>query len=176
MGSLVTVGDGLASYSCEDGYMLLGERTRACRDGVWRGTVPVCEGNARYNTINLKIHLNTSEVECPDPKSPTNGYIEVSNFNGIYQFGSVATYRCNPGYILWGNSSRSAKWVCKPEGYETISDSANLMDTGQEVLHPAIPSAVGILQSKKMESGSFLMGLLSGCHWPPIGVFLPSHS
>ena len=45
VGSLVTVGDGLARYNCDDGYMLEGERTRKCRDGVWRGTVPGCKGD-----------------------------------------------------------------------------------------------------------------------------------
>ena len=50
--------------------------------------------------------LSYSELECPDPISPRNGYIEVSNFKGHYQFGSVATYKCNPGFILWGNSTR----------------------------------------------------------------------
>ena len=33
-------------------------------------------------------------------------FIEVSNFKGKYVFGSLATYHCNPGYILWGNASR----------------------------------------------------------------------
>lgn len=30
----------------------------------------------------------------------------MSNFKGKYVFGSLATYHCNPGYILWGNASR----------------------------------------------------------------------
>ena len=62
-----------------------------------------------YNTADnsfLKYQLVVAEVECTDPVSPTNGYIEVSNFKGRYQFGSVAQYRCNPGFILWGNDSR----------------------------------------------------------------------
>ena len=89
VGSLVSLADGLASYSCEDGYVLAGERRRTCTAGVWSGAVPTCQ-----------------ELECPDPVSPKSGYIEVSNFKGRYQFGSVATYRCNPGFILWGNASR----------------------------------------------------------------------
>ena len=38
--------------------------------------------------------------------SVKDGFIEVSNFKGKYVFGSLATYHCNPGYILWGNASR----------------------------------------------------------------------
>ena len=30
----------------------------------------------------------------------------MSNFRGSYVFGSRATYHCNPGFILWGNSTR----------------------------------------------------------------------
>ena len=39
-------------------------------------------------------------MRCPDPTSPSNGYIEVSQYSGHYEYGSVATYHCNPGYIL----------------------------------------------------------------------------
>ena len=51
-------------------------------------------------------HSNSSVAECPDPDSPANGFIEILNFNGFYQFGTIATYQCNHGYILWGNSTR----------------------------------------------------------------------
>ena len=45
----------------------------------------------------LKILLLTA-VTCPDPQSPINGYIEVSEYTGEYVYGSVAMYHCNPGY------------------------------------------------------------------------------
>ena len=48
----------------------------------------------------------STEVQCTDPLSVKDGFIEVSNFKGRYVFGSLATYHCNPGYILWGNASR----------------------------------------------------------------------
>ena len=56
-----------------------------------------------------------SEVQCVDPLAVKDGFIEVSNFKGRYVFGSLATYHCNPGYILWGNASRlcaeNGKWT-----------------------------------------------------------------
>lgn len=110
VGSLVSVDDGLASYSCEAGYLLAGERSRVCKDGAWSGAVPACQ-----------------ELECPDPVSPKSGYIEVSNFKGRYQFGSVATYRCNPGFILWGNASRHCGVVGSWEG---SSPSCNPISCG----------------------------------------------
>jgi hypothetical protein len=39
----------------------------------------------------------------------------VSNFKGKYIYGSVATYHCNPGHILWGNASR----LCSEQGLWT---------------------------------------------------------
>ena len=50
---MVTVDGGLASYSCEDGYMLVGERTRACRDGALSGPVPVCKGDTEHESLHL---------------------------------------------------------------------------------------------------------------------------
>lgn len=64
-----------------------------------------------------------AEVSCSDPSSVKDGFIEVSNFKGKYVYGSLATYHCNPGYILWGNASRlcaeDGEWTggqpqCKP--------------------------------------------------------------
>ena len=105
--SLVTVSDGLASYSCEEGYVVLGKRTRECRGGAWRGRVLSCESNTNVFVEYFDyLHYNFSVDECSDPESPANGFIEVLNFTGLYQFGTLATYQCNPGYILWGNSSR----------------------------------------------------------------------
>ena len=56
--------------------------------------------------------LPNAEVQCMHPSSVKDGFIEVSNFRGKYVFGSLATYHCNPGYILWGNASR----LCGHEG------------------------------------------------------------
>ena len=80
---------------------------------------------AKVNIIKeiLFITLVVAEVKCDHPTSTKDGFIEVSNFRGSYIFGSRATYHCNPGYILWGNSTRlcdsSGQWTgyaprCRP--------------------------------------------------------------
>ena len=83
--------------------------------------VPCKKGSSDPNTyINAKIGylqffhrlFAFSEVQCGDPMSVKDGFIEVSNFKGKYVFGSLATYHCNPGYILWGNASR----LCAEDG------------------------------------------------------------
>ena len=73
--------------------------------------------------MNKSALFYAAEVRCEDPSSLKDGFIEVSNFKGKYVYGSLATYHCNPGYILWGNASRlcseDGKWngvqpQCKP--------------------------------------------------------------
>ena len=36
---------GTVHYSCYDGYTLVGEAKRTCRNGRWTGTLPACIGN-----------------------------------------------------------------------------------------------------------------------------------
>ena len=56
-------------------------------------------------------------MTCPDPSSPVNGYIEVSEYSGQYEYGSVATYHCNPGFRLEDSGpSLGSSLVCGPEG------------------------------------------------------------
>ena len=41
-----------------------------------------------------------------------NGFLLVPNFKGRYVFGLRAIYKCNPGFLLWGN----ATMTCGPLG------------------------------------------------------------
>ncbi len=36
----------VATYSCNTGYNLVGNRERTCHQGVWMGTEPSCQGKA----------------------------------------------------------------------------------------------------------------------------------
>ena len=85
LGSIVDITGQVATYSCSEGSVLQGDARLYCHQGEWSGVVPTCAG-----------------VQCPDPASPRSGYIELSS----YQVGSVASYRCNTGHLLWGNSTR----------------------------------------------------------------------
>ena len=68
-----------------------------------------------------------SEIECPDPVSSKREGTGVSKFKGCYQYGAVATYHCNPGFILWGNASRA----CQSDGsWDGISPTCNPISCG----------------------------------------------
>lgn len=42
-----------------------------------------------------------------------NGYIEVSQYSGVYEYGSVASYHCNPGYRL---DTANGDMMCGDQG------------------------------------------------------------
>ena len=69
-----------------------------CKLGNWANDIEVEERGGEKLWQSIKIMPLFTAVTCPDPQSPINGYIEVSEYTGEYVFGSVAMYHCNPGY------------------------------------------------------------------------------
>ncbi|XP_069182423.1 uncharacterized protein [Procambarus clarkii] len=98
-GEVIRQGEAKAEYSCRSGFRLEGDQVLTCSSkGKWQGQTPRCK-----------------ESQCPAPSHVTHGFIEVANFRGVYGYGTVATYTCNPGYILKGNTTRTCdhtgKWT-----------------------------------------------------------------
>lgn len=82
-----------ATYGCEDGYELVGEVSRACQaDGSWSGAAPTC------NIVDCGILDD----------APNHGALDVT----VTTFGATATYTCDAGYSLIGDSSRT----CRADG------------------------------------------------------------
>ena len=45
---------GIATYTCDPGFVLVGESTRNCSsDGTWSGMPPTCECKFIFSTISL---------------------------------------------------------------------------------------------------------------------------
>ncbi|XP_064399559.1 uncharacterized protein LOC135346009 isoform X2 [Halichondria panicea] len=90
----------MATYSCDTGFALVGNKTRTCTGdgsnstGAFNGAAPTCE-----------------PITCPAVPSPSNGSTNFSgssaNQIGNYIFNVVATYICDTGFSLVGNSSRT---------------------------------------------------------------------
>uniref|UniRef100_A0A8C9NBQ1 Sushi, von Willebrand factor type A, EGF and pentraxin domain-containing protein 1 n=1 Tax=Serinus canaria TaxID=9135 RepID=A0A8C9NBQ1_SERCA len=69
-------------YSCNEGFMLDGDRSRVClENGSWSGVTPVCKA-----------------VTCPVPLPLSNGRTTGSDFS----FNKEVHYHCNDGYSLQG--------------------------------------------------------------------------
>ncbi|XP_062500830.1 sushi, von Willebrand factor type A, EGF and pentraxin domain-containing protein 1-like [Corticium candelabrum] len=78
---------GFASYSCNVGYRLQGERLRNCVKGQWLGEKPVC-----------------STKVCSRRSNPVGGFVKIV-LRSQHTSG-VATYSCKVGYDLKGESVR----------------------------------------------------------------------
>ena len=54
-----------------------------------------------------KFLSNNAAAVCymfpQDPVSPLHGYTVLANYRGQNRAGSVATVKCNPGYVLYGD-------------------------------------------------------------------------
>ncbi|XP_022089099.1 E-selectin-like isoform X1 [Acanthaster planci] len=83
---------GVASFTCEKGYDLEGERELQClENGTWSAEIPLCV-----------------PVTCDSIMEPTNGKKNVSHSH----VGGVASFTCNEGYTLHGQD----KLVCHENG------------------------------------------------------------
>ncbi|CAL1545259.1 unnamed protein product [Lymnaea stagnalis] len=84
--------DGIAEYSCNKGYQVVGNKERKCLEtGEWSGNVPNC-----------------TVVFCPMP-APIEHAILESNTTGL---GAELFYTCEEGYNLFGDFTR----VCQQNG------------------------------------------------------------
>ncbi|XP_076821865.1 protein lev-9-like isoform X2 [Clavelina lepadiformis] len=86
-------------YTCNDGFILKGTRTRTCRsDKKWTGTAPTC-----------------LEIECVVPSAPSFGSVEPPRYSRV-ALDETITYSCDRGYRLVGQ----AKATC--QGDRTFTD------------------------------------------------------
>lgn len=89
----VMIANGVATYSCNAGFALIGASTRQCQSGgVWSDTPPTC-----------------GSIDCGEIQAIENGKFLYSRGTAV---NSVATYSCNPGYTLVG----SATSICQQNG------------------------------------------------------------
>ena len=67
----------------------------------------------KVNKVTQKKNKNNSisEMRCSTPVAPTDGYIQIRNFTGVYRYGTVANFLCNPGYQLIGDQSRYEEMI-----------------------------------------------------------------
>ncbi|XP_066300403.1 CUB and sushi domain-containing protein 3-like [Branchiostoma lanceolatum] len=79
------------TFSCDTGYNMAGASSLSCQsDLTWSASPPTC-----------------TVVQCSVPSAPTNGAVIGSN-----SYGDVASFTCDPGYILAGVSTLT----CQADG------------------------------------------------------------
>ena len=117
-----------ATYSCDTGYNLVGDSTRTCgAAGVWSGSEPTCERMLLLSNMPVKyvhnVFLLSSAVDCNPLSDPANGQVST---NGT-TFGETATYSCNAGYNLVGNSTRTCQATGNWSGSEPTCERMLLL-------------------------------------------------
>lgn len=80
-----------AIYSCKENYTLVGNAERMCKDqGIWDGEAPKCLFDW-----------------CPEPPPVSGATVTTSG----HKAGSLATYTCQNGFILFGSPvSSTISW------------------------------------------------------------------
>uniref|UniRef100_A0A1X7UA46 Receptor protein-tyrosine kinase n=1 Tax=Amphimedon queenslandica TaxID=400682 RepID=A0A1X7UA46_AMPQE len=79
------------TYSCEDGYSLVGVTVRTClSSGNWSGNPPYCQ-----------------IVNCSELMVESNEGLSVSYSSNTKHYNSTATYSCEDGYSLVGDAGRT---------------------------------------------------------------------
>ncbi|XP_070564056.1 CUB and sushi domain-containing protein 3-like [Ptychodera flava] len=71
----------IVTFSCHDGYTLVGSETTMCQDGEWVGQLPICEAH------------------CEDPGTPSNG-CQLEDYEYPAYSDYVVYFCCNDGYAL----------------------------------------------------------------------------
>lgn len=114
-GLVTIVGSGIgatATYSCDRGYELNGQLSRACRpSGRWSGRQPTCIGKQPSSLSCSRIEKSFTvsfllkAVTCSNLQAPANGVIDIPSL----EFNGVATYSCNNGYNLVGVATRTCQ-------------------------------------------------------------------
>ena len=99
----------IAEYSCDEGYSLVGPRTRMCQaNGQWTEDSAICECMQRLTphavccvlcTI-LRCIFFTGIVDCGTVQDPKNGWVNVSGVGEA----ATAEYYCRDGYRLVNGS------------------------------------------------------------------------
>ncbi|KAB5546546.1 hypothetical protein PHYPO_G00073360 [Pangasianodon hypophthalmus] len=75
-----------AVAQCNEGYLLVGGKTRNCRDNGWDGRDPVCEA-----------------VKCLPPPTIQNGTFDPVQES--YNYNEAVTYSCSVGFTLIGEET-----------------------------------------------------------------------
>uniref|UniRef100_A0A8C6XAQ3 Sushi domain-containing protein n=1 Tax=Naja naja TaxID=35670 RepID=A0A8C6XAQ3_NAJNA len=146
---------GNVTFSCVDGYWLIGEATLKCilKDGKvdWNREFPVCE-----------------HIPCRRPENILDGEFDPDP-NDQYYVGSVVIYRCNTDFSLIGNSTitcittedgQNGKWNLPAPECKKVKCHRPKVENGKLVNFPKPSYAYNEAISFECNSGYSAVGSL----------------
>ncbi len=96
----------VATYTCNAGFTLVGAAERTCLADGWSDDDPIC-----------------TSVDCGSLDAPANGSIDLPSTG----FSAVATYTCDEGHLLAGDTTRT----CQMSGmWDGAEPTCTLVDCG----------------------------------------------
>lgn len=100
------------TYSCEPGYLLVGEKTISClSSGDWSAVIPTCKGNQNLKSIFSNwtiwllqcfahLWLVSLEARCKPPGPLLNGQMKGPP---SLRVGETVDFSCNEGWVSKGS-------------------------------------------------------------------------
>jgi len=150
-------GDGnswTGTFSCKNGFALVGDRRLKCRRGAWSSTPPLCAGG-----------------NCDSSLIPKVEHARLHSYQPLKYRGSVFAYKCNPGFKKIGRG----KVVCEGKSWGLGEPTVCAKQGCDETSVNAIPfghverKADGAVFSFRCEEGGVLEGspllFCNGTHW-----------
>jgi len=142
------------TFSCKNGFALVGDRRLKCRKGAWSSAPPLCAGG-----------------NCDSSLIPQVEHARLHSYQPLKYRGSVFAYKCNPGFkkvgpgkIVCGGKSwgLGEPTVCAKQGCDETS--VNAIPFGH-----AERKADGAVFSFRCEEGGILEGspllFCNGTRW-----------
>uniref|UniRef100_A0A8C2WZZ7 C3/C5 convertase n=1 Tax=Cyclopterus lumpus TaxID=8103 RepID=A0A8C2WZZ7_CYCLU len=115
------------SFSCQDGFTLLGSAQRNCTlSGEWTGTPPACVNHAD---------------DCSDPGIPPG----AQRSGGRFDTGEKVTYRCQAGLDLLGSAERVCLENREWSGSTPRCQGPNTFDSPGAVAEAMAGSLAGVM-------------------------------
>ncbi|CAG2104634.1 unnamed protein product, partial [Medioppia subpectinata] len=109
--------NGLATYTCHKGHILVGNSTRKCQlGGKWTDEEPVCKF-----------------IDCGVPLEVRNSKFRL--LNGTTYYNSVVKYECDNNYTIDGHELRNCTELANWSGVEP---NCKLIDCGKPVVPPGV--------------------------------------
>jgi len=150
-------GDGnswTGTFSCKNGFALVGDRRLKCRRGAWSSTPPLCAGG-----------------NCDSSLIPKVEHARLHSYQPLKYRGSVFAYKCNPGFKKVGRG----KVVCEGKSWGLGEPTVCAKQGCDETSVNAIPfghverKADGAVFSFRCEEGGVLEGspllFCNGTQW-----------
>ncbi len=168
-----------ATYTCDDGYNLIGVSDRTCQaNGAWSLTAPTCDRECfkqAYTTVTelSVVYVNKLAltclhtyvllaVDCGSLNNTANGLVSTSSGT---TFMMTANYTCNTGYNIVGSESRTCEASGVWSGEAPVCNCIRLTDNHNYCALTIFSQSSDSFEQWINECHCQQLCLITGGHW-----------